>query len=137
MKHSVFTKIISTTMALAVVLSSFSFKIEQHFCVSNLVDVSVASKVETCCKVGVPKDNTLQFTEKPCCTTISIFVDGFDNYQNAFVSEFTTLPFFVATPSIQIPVDYIFETESEFSYSNYNPPPLIFDIQLRDQVFLI
>ena len=128
-------KIISTTMALAVVIVLFSFKIEQHFCGSNLVDVSVVSKVETCCKVGVPKDNTLQFTEKSCCTSISILVDGFDNYQNAFVTEFTTLPFFVATPSIQIPVDYIFETKQRFSYSNYNPPPLIFDIQLRDQVF--
>ncbi|MGB2416042.1 MAG: HYC_CC_PP family protein, partial [Flavobacteriaceae bacterium] len=31
-------------MALAVVLASFSFKIEQHFCGSNLVDVSVLSK---------------------------------------------------------------------------------------------
>jgi hypothetical protein len=137
MKHPVFSKVISTTMALAVVLASFSFKIEQHFCGSNLVDVSVISKIESCCSVGTAKDSSLQITEQSCCSNISLVVEGFDNYQIAFVSEFTTTPYFVAIPSIQIPVDYIFETEKEFSSSTYNPPPLIFDIQVRDQVFLI
>lgn len=137
MKYPLFSKVISTTMALAVVLASFSFKIEQHFCGSNLVDVSVVSKVETCCSIGVTNDNTLQIKEQSCCSNVSIVFEGFDNYQNAFVSEFTTLPFFVATPSIQIPLDYIFETEKEFLYSNHNPPPLIFDKQARNQVFLI
>jgi len=106
-------------MALAVVLASFSFKIEQHFCGSNLVDVSVLSKVES------------------CCSNISIVVEGFENYQTVVVTEFTTLPDFVVTPSLLIPIDYIFESSKDFSFSDYNPPPLIFNRQVRDQVFLI
>ena len=127
MEHTVFKKIISTFMAIAVVFASFSFKIEQHFCGSNLVDVSI-SKIESCCSLSAVKETSLQTTKQSCCSNISIVVEGFDNYQNAFVTEFITLPSFVATPSIQIPFDYIFETTKEFSYSFYNQPPLVCDI---------
>ena len=136
MKHTIFKKIISPVMAIAVVFAFFSFKIEQHFCGSNLVDVSM-SKIESCCAPSAVKGTSLQITKQSCCSNISIVVEGFDNYQNTFVTEFISLPSFVASPSIQIPVDYIFETIKEFSYSNYNPPPLVFDVQVRDQVFII
>ena len=137
MKHSSFSKIISTFIALAVVLASFSFKIEQHFCGSNLVDVSVLSKVESCCSKGVKKNNYQKISEQSCCSNISIVVEGFENYQTVVVTEFKTLADFVATPSLQIPIDYFFETLEDFSFSDYNPPPLVFNRQLWDQVFLI
>lgn len=137
MKHSAFTKIVSMVMALTVVLASFSFSIEQHFCGANLVDVSVVSKVEFCCKSSEKKDHSLQLAQTPCCSNISIVFEGFDNYQNAISTEVSTTPVFVATPSVQIPVAYVFETTRKVSYVNYNPPPLITDIQVRDQVFQI
>jgi len=137
MKHSAFTKIVSTIMALTVVLASFSFSIEQHFCGANLVDVSVVSKVESCCKSSEKKDHSLQFAQTPCCSNISIVFEGLDNYQNAVSTEFITAPVFVETPAVQIPVAYVFETTRKVPYANYNPPPLITDIQVRDQVFLI
>ena len=137
MKHSAFTKIVSTIMALTVVLASFSFSIEQHFCGANLVDVSVVSKVESCCKSSEKIDHSLQFAQTPCCSNISIVFEGFDNYQNAISTEFTTAPVFVGTPAVQIPVAYVFETTRKVPYANYNPPPLITDIQVWDQVFLI
>ena len=137
MKHSAFTKIVSTIMAVAVVTASFSFSIEQHFCGANLVDVSVVSKLESCCKSSEKIDHSLQFAQTPCCSNISIVFEGFDNYQNAISTEFITAPVFVGTPAVQIPVAYVFETTRKVPYANYNPPPLITDIQLRDQVFLI
>ena len=137
MKHSAFTKIISTIMAVAVVMASFSFKIEKHFCGANSVDVSVVSKVESCCKSPEKKGHSLQFDQTPCCSNISIVFEGLDNYQNAVSTEFITAPVFVETPAVQIPVAYVFETTRKVLYANYNPPPLITDIQVRDQVFLI
>ena len=136
MKHSAFTKIVSTIMALTVVLASFSFSIEQHFCGSNLVDVSVFSKTESCCCPPL-KEGSLQLKKKSCCSNISILFEGFDNYQNAISTEILTAPIFVETPAIQIPVAYVFETTRKVPYTNYNPVPLITDIQVRDQVFLI
>lgn len=139
MKHSMFTKIMSVVMALTVVLASFSFSIEQHFCGVSIVDVSIFSKIESCCTTSdlEKKDHSLQFTQTPCCSNISIVFEGFDNYQNAISTEFFTVPVFVATSSVQISVEYLFETTTKVPYSYYNPPPLITDIQVRDQVFLI
>ena len=137
MKHSTLTKIVSTIMALAVVTASFSFSIEQRFCGANLVDVSVVSKVESCCKSSEKIDHSLQFAQTPCCSNISIVFEGFDNYQNAISTELITAPVFVETPAVQIPVAYVFETTTKVPYANYNSPPLITDIQVRDQVFLI
>lgn len=137
MKHSAFTKIVSTIMAVAVITASFSFSIEQRFCGANLVDVSLVSKVESCCKSSEKKDHSLQFDQTPCCSNISIVFEGLDNYQNAISTEFITAPVFVGTPAVQIPVAYVFETTRKVPYVNYNPPPLVTDIQVRDQVFLI
>lgn len=136
MKHSRCTKIMSIVMALTVVMASFSFSIEQHFCGSNLVDVSVFSKTESCCCPPL-KEGSLQLKKKSCCSNISILFEGFDNYQNAISTEILTAPIFVETPAIQIPVAYVFETTRKVPYTNYNPVPLITDIQVRDQVFLI
>ena len=124
-------------MAFAVVMASFSFKIEAHFCGSYLVDISVGSGLESCCAVGDTKDDNLQFTKPSCCSNISIVVEGFNNYQKALSSAFPSTFVFAAVPSLNIPLDYIFETATKVSYSNYNPPPLIANIQMRDQVFLI
>lgn len=136
MKHALFRKIMSMFMALTVVLASFSFSIEQHFCGSNLVDVSVVSKVESCCCPAL-KDDSLQLKKKSCCSNISIVFEGFDNYQNAISTEFIKAPVFVETPAVQFPVAYVFGTTTKVPYANYNPPPVITDIQVRDQVFLI
>ena len=136
MIHSLFTKIMSMIMAVALVTASFSFSIEKRFCGANLVDVSVVSKVESCCCPAL-KDDSLQLKKKSCCSNISIVFEGFDNYQNAISTEFITAPVFVETPAVQIPVAYVFETTRKVPYANYNPPPLTTDIQVRDQVFLI
>ena len=83
------------------------------------------------------KEGSLQIKKKSCCSNISIVFEGFDNYQNAISTELLTAPIFVATLSVKTPVAYVFEPTKQVSYANYNPPPLVRDIQVRDQVFLI
>ena len=51
-------------LALLVLLSTFSFKMETHFCGSKLVDVAVFSKVKSCCQVAVKTSTDFQFTKK-------------------------------------------------------------------------
>lgn len=127
----------SVLTSFTLVLTSFSFSIEQHFCGSNLVDVSVFSKVESCCKTTVTNDDSLQFAQTPCCSNISFVFDGFDNYHNAASTELLIAPIFVVISPVELPADYVFETTVKVPYANFNPPPLITDIQVRDQVFLI
>lgn len=135
MKPSVFSRIVSTVMAFAVVLASFSFKIEKHYCGSNLVEVSVISTPESCCVFA--SDDAAQLNKKSCCSNLSLVVEGFNNYQSALSSAFPSLATFVVVSTLEIPVEFIFETTTKHHYSSYNPPPLIADIQVRDQVFLI
>ena len=136
MKSYVFTKIVSTFMAFAVVMASFSFKIEKKYCGSNLIDISVTSETAFCCYV-LAKDGQLKLAKKPCCSSLSLVVEGFNNYQLLFSTSLYSLSTLEIVQSIQLPVEFIFETTVKHYYSIYNSPPLIADIQVWNQIFLI
>jgi hypothetical protein len=136
MKSYVFTKIVSTLMAFAVVMASFSLKIEKKYCHSNLIEVSVISATTSCCYV-LAKDGQLKLAKKPCCSSLSLVVEGFNNYQLLFSTSLYSLSTIEIVQSIQLPVEFIFETTVKHYYSIYNPPPLIADIQVWNQIFLI
>lgn len=136
MKSYVFTKIVSTLMAFAVVMASFSFKIEKKYCDSNLIEVSVISATASCCCV-VAKDGQLKLAKKPCCSSLSLVVEGFNNYQLLFSTSLYSLSTLEIVPSIELPVEFILETTVKHYYTNYNPPPLIADIQVWNEIFLI
>ena len=136
MKSYVFTKIVSTLMAFAVVMASFSFKIEKKYCDSNLIEVSVISVTASCCCV-VAKDGQLKLANKPCCSSLSLVVEGFNNYQLLFSTSLYLISALEIIPSIELPVEFILVTTVKHYYTNYNPPPLIADIQVWNQIFLI
>ena len=136
MKSSVFIKIVSMLMAFAVVMASFSFKIEKKYCGSNLIDISVTSETASCCCV-VAKDGQLNLAKKPCCSSLNLVVDGFNNYQLLFSTPVYSLSTLAIVPYIELPVEFILETTVKHYYRNYNPPPLIADVQLWNQIFLI
>jgi len=136
MKSYVFTKIVSTLMAFVVVMASFSFKIEKKYCDSNLIEVSVISATASSCCV-VAKDGQLKLANKPCCSSLSLVVEGFNNYQLLFSTSLYLISALEIIPSIELPVEFILETTVKHYYTNYNPPPLIADIQVWNQIFLI
>jgi hypothetical protein len=136
MKSYVFTKIVSTLMAFVVVMASFSFKIEKKYCDSNLIEVSVISATASSCCV-VAKDGQLKLANKPCCSSLSLVVEGFNNYQLLFSTSLYLISALEIIPSIELPVEFILVTTVKHYYTNYNPPPLIADIQVWNQIFLI
>jgi len=136
MKYYVFTKIVSTIMAFSVVMVSFSFKIEKKYCDSNLIEVSVISATASCCCIAA-KDGKLKLAKKPCCSSLSLVVEGFNNYQLLFSTSIYSLSTLEIIRSIELPVEFILETTVKNYYTNYNPPPLTPDIQVWNQIFLI
>ena len=136
MKSSVFIKIVSMLMAFAVVMASFSFKIEKKYCGSNLIEVPVISSTASSCCV-VDKDGQLKLAKKPCCSSLSLVVEGFNNYQLLLSTPFYSLSTLKIVPSIELPVEFILQTTVKHYYTNYNPPPLIADTQVWNQIFLI
>lgn len=132
MKPTPFIKIISIVLAVVVLTAPFSLKVEQHFCKSKLADISAVSKKQSCCK---STDKHLSTNQKPCCSDLSFELDGLDLKQILTAHKETVLTVFAEIVSLQIPVNYGFATPKEYIYNHYNPPPLIFDIQSRDQVY--
>lgn len=122
-------------MAFLVLLSTFSFVVDMHYCGSILVDKAVFSKAETC---GMTMHSGIEgLTEDSCCTNEQVAVEGQDELkvnfekldlqQQVFLASFTYsyINLFEGLPQATEP------------YKDYSPPLLVTDIQLLDQVFLI
>ena len=137
MQKTVSHKVFSITLALLVLLSTFSFKMETHFCGSKIVDVAVFSKVKSCCDLSKNTADEHQFTKKSCCNNKVISVDG--------LKQFKVVPF-----SVKLPVEKVFTLPPIFNADpviynssvegyvhNYVPPDRKFNFQIQHQVFLI
>jgi len=132
-------KFSSLILALLVLVSTFSFTIEKHFCGDFLVDQAVFSKVKDCGMSSHNMDGMMdsEMLSDSCCTNTHLEIDGqdelkisFDNLsldQQVFVAAFgvSFIELFEASPEQVIPFKY------------YSPPILVTDIHLMDQVFLI
>ena len=129
-----FQKSISALLALLVLVSTFSFTVDKHFCGNMLVDLAVFSEAETC---GMEMDPEMGLAEDSCCTNQKTAVEGQDELkisfqsldldQQVFLTSFTHtfINLFEGTPLEVIP------------FKDYSPPLLVTDIQVLDQVFLI
>ena len=137
MYKNVVHKVFSMLLAFLVLLSTFSFKVETHFCGSNLVDVAVFSKAKSCCDSAVKMDSELQFTKKNCCTNKVVSVEGLNQFK--VISLTKDLPI---QDSFELPFKFslelfVFEESAANYYPNYSPPDIIMDHQIDYQVFLI
>ena len=137
MPKTVTHKVFSMALALLVLLSTFSFKMETRYCGSNFVEVAVFSKVKSCCSSSLITTSELQFTKKSCCNNKVVSIDGLKHFK-------------VVSFSKELQVDNVFELPLKFNfntvlltsstsdyYSSYSPPDLMMDHQIEHQVFLI
>ncbi len=120
-------------------LSTFSFAIESHYCGDILVDTSWFGEVESCGMDEQHKHTSEEddVKEKDCCNDELLAFDGkedlkisfenFDLEQQLFVVSFiySYIKLYEGTDSKILP------------FKNYSPPPLIRDVQTLDQTFLI
>tara|TARA_Y100000815_G_scaffold717_1_gene633 strand:- start:6 stop:386 length:381 start_codon:yes stop_codon:yes gene_type:complete len=126
-------------MALLVLFSTLSFTVESHFCGDILVDTSLFGKVETC-GMDLQKTSTstdCDITKKNCCSDEQLLVQGQDTLKTSFDKLDKEQQIFV----VALVQSYIYLFESNeaniTSFKDYSPPPLIRDVQVLDQTFLI
>lgn len=134
-----FFKIVSFCMALLVFVSTMSFTIESHYCGDVLVDTSVFGKVESCGMEVQQKTSSTEcdITKKDCCSDEQLVVDGQDNLKISFDKLDKEQQILVAT-FIYSYVNLFTELQTEnISFRDYSPPPLVRDVQVLDQTFLI
>ena len=116
-------------MALLLLASTVSWTVDKHICMGRVMDISLFSHADDC---GMD-----MAMEKSCCDDESFTVQGQDDlkisFENFDLDQQIFLVSFVQT------YFHLFEIDSEepSTFSDYNPPPLIRDVQVLDQTFLI
>lgn len=129
---------IASVLALVVLCSTFSFTINEHICGGQKMSMAIGIAAETCgmeVKLSASDQTTVQKT--PCCNDISTFVQG----QNELQSHYDDIAFTPQTFITAFVYSYIYllptEDQEKAIYKPYIPPPLVKDIQLLDETFLI
>lgn len=131
-------KIVSIAMALLLLISTTSWKVEKHYCMGRLMDIALFSDVDSCrMDMGSMDIESDDASENSCCDDEVIVLDGQDHLKLsldtldiekqslwvAFIYSFTT-SFYVQNVQL-VP------------HERYPSPRLVKDIQVLDQVFLI
>lgn len=135
----IFYKIVSFCMALLVFASTMSFTIESHYCGDVLVDTSMFGRVESCGMEVQQKSSSKEcdITKKNCCSDEQLVVDGQDNLKISFDKLDKEQQLLVAT-FIYSYINLFTESQTENNpFRDYSPPPLVRDVQVLDQTFLI
>jgi len=136
-----FRKLASSAMALIVLFSTMSFSVDIHYCGDHLVDFSIFDSVDTCMmKAEMSKSSSecaVMEMEMDCCTDVEVILEGQDDLKISFDQLTFDQQIFVAS--------FIYTSINRFEgldhndvpFKDYSPPPLIRDIQILDQTFLI
>ena len=135
----VFHKIASFSLALIVLLSTVSFTVDSHYCGDTLVDSSLFGHAETCGMEVQQKSSSSEcdITNKDCCSDEQLIIDGQDNLKTSFDKLEKEQQIFVATFLYSYLNLFEGSQNETTSFRDYSPPPLVRDIQLLDQTFLI
>lgn len=138
MKKSFF-KISSFLMALVVLFSTFSFAVDQHYCGDVLVDFSFFGKAESCGMEVQQTSNTCEydFIKKDCCHDKTLSIDGHNDLKISFEKLNLEQQKFVVSFIYSFINLYEGLDTKVLPFKDYSPPPLIRDVQVLDQTFLI
>lgn len=138
MKHF-FYKISSFSMAILVLLSTLSFTVDSHYCGDVLVNSSLFGHAETCgMEVQQKKiSSECDIIKKDCCSDEQIIVDGQNELKTSFDMLEKEQQLFVAA-FFYAYINLFEEPQTDInSYGDYSSPPLVRDVQVLDQTFLI
>ncbi|MFS4455033.1 HYC_CC_PP family protein [Maribacter sp. 2304DJ31-5] len=134
-----FRKIWSIAMALLILASTVSWRIEKHYCMGHLVDVALFSAPETCgMDTSLLEDGeVMDVTKSSCCSEETILLEGQDDMQLSFQDISLEKQQFLFAFSRSFIKNIALETKRNVPLKHYPPPILIKDIQLLDEVFII
>ena len=132
-------RIFSCCMALHLLLSTTSWKVEKHYCMGRLMDFSLFSQVDDC---GMDMDfgdnqDSVEQSEDSCCSDETISMQGQDDLLKGFDQISTPQKVFL-TAFIYSYISLLTEGETQNRPFDLYPPPLLTkDIHLVNEVFLI
>lgn len=131
----------SVVMALLVLFSTMSFTVEKHYCGESLVGHAVFSSVEKCKSDAhsCGRENMVHMNKDKdsCCSDQIESIHGQDEL-NFHSTSFDLVPQYFIVPISIILEDFVPGLSRQtLTYSRYQPPQVVYDIQLLCQVFII
>lgn len=131
------SKITAILLALVVLLSTFSFNVEKHFCGDSLVAISYVGNVDSC--NDVEKDSCESKTIEPsCCKDDTEFLKGQTQIQKSPVEKVIFAKITIEVTSYIYNKQLFLNLEKQFvPHRLYIPPKLFSDIQVLHEVFII
>ncbi len=128
-------------MALIVLFSTMSFSVDMHYCGDHLVDFSLFDNVDTCMmKAEMSKSSSecaVMEMDMDCCTDVEVVLEGQDDLKISFDQLTFDQQVFVASFVYAYINRFEGLDQNDVPFKDYSPPPLIRDIQILDQTFLI
>jgi hypothetical protein len=132
-----FQKSVSTVLALLVLVSTFSFTVDKHFCGSFLVDQAVFSKALSCGMDMHSHSETDLMDQDNCCRNQNISVNGQDELKISFNSMDFDQQVFIAAFTFSFNELFKGLPQQVIPYKNYTPPLIVKDIPVLNDTFLI
>lgn len=138
---SFFTKIVSFFLAALILLTTSSFKVDMHFCGTELVSMAIFGKAKTCKDETEKKDfsikNCSSLQEKDCCDSHTFVKQGNNVLENTKCElEAQTIVFL---NTFYYTYQNLFEglEKNIVPFKQYRPPLLSKDIQILHETYLI
>ncbi|QBA64537.1 HYC_CC_PP family protein [Muriicola soli] len=126
--------------AFLVLFSTLSISADMHYCGKTLVDFKLYEEAEGCGMamaelMGVDAESISSLM--PCCSDVEIHIQGQDDLQKSSLDiDFISTTSFLSPPFITFNRTQNVSGK-EIRFEEYLPPPLLVDIQILDQTFLI
>ncbi|WP_298487589.1 hypothetical protein [uncultured Maribacter sp.] len=128
----------SCLMAIIILLSTTSWKVEKHYCMGHLVDVAFFVDAQDCgMDMSSNSKEIAKVQKKSCCEDELIAFEGQNNVKPSFNDFDLEHQIFLVTYIQSFIGLFVSSVEKNQSYAKYIPPKIIEDIQLLDNVFLI
>jgi len=120
-----------------VLVSSTSFTVGMHFCMGEIQDITMSSKVEAC-EMERKLPPCHQHLPDPCCEDETVMHEAGDlKVSGSQIQVAAITPLNIETPLILISEIIPSEVSSRTDYSRYSPPLRSFDLTVEHRVFLI
>lgn len=125
-------------MALLLLASTTSWKVEKHFCMGHLVDMAFFVDAEDCgMEMVSASDSATTIDKKSCCDDEVIAVEGQNDVRPSFNNIDVEQQLFLAAYTYTYLGLFEPIGVRNVPHKQYIPPKIVKDIQLLDDVFLI
>lgn len=134
-------RVISFALACLMLLTSFDYSVNLHYCQDNFAGISFTDDAKSCSNKASScssMKNVSSDKEDPnCCKNKKVHIDDLDeDYTSPMMVDLVDLSLDLLA-NIDIPVLYTNYEKQVISYTSYRPPPPDIDYQAQYQVFLI